>query len=147
METNQGGEQARHAAAVLQAADDEQPPARDMSALLAAHPHREDGDEVRRRLDARGVQFGPAFTALGTVYAGDEGTDTVLAEVALPRQIRSQQDAYGIHPALLDTCFQCIEGHRDVQALGEEVLGLPRVCDGYAPTVRFATPATATREW
>ncbi|MDA3659744.1 sulfolipid-1 biosynthesis phthioceranic/hydroxyphthioceranic acid synthase [Mycobacterium xenopi] len=126
VETNQGGEQARHAAAVLQAADDEQPPARDMSALLAAHPHREDGDEVRRRLDARGVQFGPAFTALGTVYAGDEGTDTVLAEVALPRQIRSQQDAYGIHPALLDTCFQCIEGHRDVQALGEEVLGLPR---------------------
>src|SRR5579875_2562285 len=126
VQTNQGGEQARHAAAVLRAADDEQPPARDISALLAAHPHREEGEEVRRRLDARGVQFGPAFTALGTVYSGDEGTDTVLAEVALPRQIRSQQDAYGIHPALLDTCFQCIEGHRDVQALGEEVLGLPR---------------------
>ena len=38
VETNQGGEQARHASAVLHAATDEQPPAQDMSALLAAHP-------------------------------------------------------------------------------------------------------------
>ena len=39
VETNQGGEQARQATAVLHAADEEQPPAHDMSALLAAHPH------------------------------------------------------------------------------------------------------------
>ena len=38
VETNQGGEQARQATAVLHAAEDEQPPAHDMSALLAAHP-------------------------------------------------------------------------------------------------------------
>ena len=54
VETNQGGEQARQASAVLHAADDERPPAHDMSALLAAHPRSEDGAEVRKRLDQRG---------------------------------------------------------------------------------------------
>ena len=125
VETSQGGEQARQATAVLHAAEDEQPPAQDMSALLAAHPCREDGAEVRKRLDQRGVQYGPAFSGLGAVHTGEGATSTVLAEVALPGQIRSQQDAYGVHPALLDVCFQSVEAHPDVQALGEGVLGLP----------------------
>ena len=125
VETNQGGEQARQATAVLHAAEDEQPPAHDMSALLAAHPRREDGAEVRKRLDQRGVQYGPAFTGLAAVHTGEGATGTVLAEVALPGQIRSQQDAYGVHPALLDACFQSVAAHPEVQALGEGVLGLP----------------------
>ena len=59
------------------------------------------------------------------VHTGEGATGTVLAEVALPGQIRSQQGAYGVHPALLDACFQSVEAHPDVQALGEGVLGLP----------------------
>jgi polyketide synthase 5 len=125
VETNQGGEQTRQATAVLHAADDEQPPAHDLSALLAAHPRGEDGAEVRKRLDQRGVQYGPAFTGLGAVHTGEGATGTVLAEVALPGQIRSQQGAYGVHPALLDACFQSVEAHPEVQGLGEGVLGLP----------------------
>ncbi|MGH3969204.1 MAG: acyltransferase domain-containing protein, partial [Mycobacterium sp.] len=124
LETNQGGRQARHATAVLHAADDEQPPVYDMSALLVAHPRREDGAEVRKGLDQRGVQYGPAFTGLAAVHTGEGTTGTVLAEVTLPGQIRSQQAAYGVHPALLDACFQSVEAHPDVQALGEGVLGL-----------------------
>ncbi|WP_343602342.1 sulfolipid-1 biosynthesis phthioceranic/hydroxyphthioceranic acid synthase, partial [Mycobacterium sp.] len=125
VESNQGGDQARHATAVLHAADDEQPPAYDISALLAAHPHRADGAQVRTSLDQRGVRYGPAFTGLAAVRTGDESTGTVLAEVALPGQIRSQQAAYGVHPALLDACFQSVEAHRDVQAFGGGVLALP----------------------
>jgi polyketide synthase 5 len=125
VETNQGGEKARQAAAVLHAAEDEQPPAQDMSALLAAHPRSEDGAEVRKRMDERGVQYGPAFTGLGAVHTGEDATGTVLAEVALPGKIRSQQGAYGAHPALLDACFQSVEAHPQVQALGANVLGLP----------------------
>ena len=125
VETNQGGEQARQATAVLHAEEEEQPPAQDMSALLAAHPRREDGAEVRKRLDQRGVQYGPAFTGLAAVHTGERATGTVLVEVALPGQIRSQQDAYGIHPALLDACFQSVAAHPEVQALGEDVLALP----------------------
>lgn len=124
VESHQGGEQARHAAATLHAAEDGQPPAYDISALLAAHASCDDGAEVRTRMDQRGVQYGPAFSGLGAVHTGGETTGTVLAEVALPRQIRSQQAAYGVHPALLDACFQSVEAHPDVQALGEGALGL-----------------------
>ena len=122
VETSQGG---RQATAVLHAAEQEQPPAHDTSALLAAHTRREDGAEVRARMDQRGVQYGPAFAGLAAVHSGEGATGTVLAEVALPRQIRSQQDAYGVHPALLDACFQSVEAHPDVRALGAGVLGLP----------------------
>ncbi|MFI5510329.1 sulfolipid-1 biosynthesis phthioceranic/hydroxyphthioceranic acid synthase [Mycobacterium sp. NPDC051804] len=125
VETNQGGEQTRHAAAVLQIAEDAQPPAHDIPILLEAHSAREDGDDVRRRMDQRGVQYGSAFAGLGAVHTGGDTDDTVLAEVALPREIRSQQDAYGVHPALLDACFQAVEAHPDVQRLGEGALGLP----------------------
>ena len=125
VETTQAGEHARQASAVLHESHDEQPPAYDMPALFAAHSGHEDGDDVRERMDQRGVQYGPAFSGLGTVHTGDETLDTVLAEVALPRQIRSQQDAYGVHPALLDACFQSIEAHPRVRSLGEGALGLP----------------------
>lgn len=124
VESHQGAEKARHASAVLHVAEDEQPRAHDMSALLAAHPGCDDGAEVRKRMDERGVHYGPAFAGLGAVHTGDGATGTVLAEVALPRQIRSQQAAYGVHPALLDACFQSVEAHPDVQALGEGALGL-----------------------
>jgi polyketide synthase 5 len=125
VETNHGDEQARQATAVLHAAEDEQPPAYDTSALLAAHPRREDGAESRKRLDRHGVQYGPAFAGLGVVHTGHGETGTVLAEVALPREIRSQQDAYGVHPALLDACFQSVAAHPEVAALGERAQALP----------------------
>ncbi|MFN6549332.1 sulfolipid-1 biosynthesis phthioceranic/hydroxyphthioceranic acid synthase [Mycolicibacterium septicum] len=125
VETDEEGQQARHATAVLHAAADEQPPAYDMSAVVTAHPCDEDGAEVRNRVGQHGIQYGPAFTGLVSVRTGEAEARTVLAEVALPRSIRSQQDAYGVHPALLDACFQSVEAHPDVQALGGDVLGLP----------------------
>ncbi|OBF13769.1 polyketide synthase [Mycobacterium sp. ACS4331] len=125
VETTQEGEQTRQAAATLHAAKDETPPSYDMAALLSSHQNRDDGDDVRNRMDQRGLHYGPAFAGLGAVYTGDEAADSVLAEVALPRQIRSQQDAYQVHPALLDACFQSVESHPRVRALGDGALGLP----------------------
>ncbi|OBF13446.1 polyketide synthase [Mycobacterium sp. ACS4054] len=122
VETKQQGP---HATAVLRAAADERPSTRDVPALLAAHPCREDGAEVRARLDRRGLRYGQAFSGLITLHTGEQETETVLAEVTLPGQIRSQQQAYGVHPALLDACFQSIAAHPRVQALGQDVLALP----------------------
>jgi polyketide synthase 5 len=123
VETSQDGQIVRQASAELHTADAGLTPAYDVAALLATHPDSAEGEDVRTRMDQRGMQYGPAFSGLGVVHTG-EG-DTMLAEVALPRQIRSQQDAYGVHPALLDACFQSVEAHPHVQALGEGVLGLP----------------------
>ena len=128
VQTDQDGERDRRASAILQAVDgdvDSVPAAYDMDALLARHPHRADGADVRHWFDTRGVQFGPAFTALNAVNAADGGGDTVLAEIGLPTAIRGQQSAYGVHPALLDACFQSVAAHPGVQNTGTGGLLLP----------------------
>jgi polyketide synthase 5 len=126
VETNRDGEHARRASAVLHAVDDDdQPPAQDMAALLAAHPCRVDGGELRERLGKRGIEYGPAFTGLVATHTGEGAVSTVLAEVALPRPIRSQRAAYGVHPALLDTCFQSVAAHPAAQDAGNGGLLLP----------------------
>jgi polyketide synthase 5 len=138
VETQWEGEHARRASAVLHAMEDEdQPPAHDMSALLAAHQRCEDGTEVRKRIDKRGVQLGPAFTGLAAARIAEGAVSSVLAEVGLPGPIRWQHAAYGVHPALLDACFQSVEAHPDVQALSAGLLpsptGIRRLC-AFGPT-------------
>ncbi|MGH3580653.1 MAG: SDR family NAD(P)-dependent oxidoreductase, partial [Mycobacterium sp.] len=116
VETYRQGEQVQRAGAVLRvAADAGALAAHDVDALLAAHPKRLDGSELRSWYTQRGIQYGPAFAGLVAVNV-NEGTDagpddSVLAEVALPGSIRSQQAAYGVHPALLDACFQAVGAH------------------------------------
>jgi len=146
VETDEDGERQRRASAVLQAldgiVDDDQPAAYDLDTLRAAHPHRADGADIRHWFDTRGVQFGPAFAALSAVNAGDDGSDTVLAEIGLPSAIRGQRSAYHVHPALLDACFQSVAAHPGVQNTGTGGLLLPlgirrlRAC-GPANTARY----------
>ena len=124
VESEQGGS-GRQSTATLRIASDGQPPAYDIAELLAAHPNSVDGAEVRANLDRRGVQYGPAFTGLGAVHTGGDDDASVLAEIALPSQIRSQAGAYAIHPALLDACFQSVGASDRVRNLGEGVAGLP----------------------
>ena len=66
---------------------------------------------MRKAFEGVGIQYGAAFSGLAAVRTA-EGLDgevtTVLAEVALPGAIRSQQSAYLSHPALLDACFQSV---------------------------------------
>jgi phthioceranic/hydroxyphthioceranic acid synthase len=120
----------RRASAVLHTGSEDEPPAGyDMAGLLAAHSLRVDGEEMRTHFDQHGVQYGPAFTGLGAANIADGTADgtpsTVLAEVALPPSIRSQLNSYGVHPALLDACFQAIAAHPDVQAAISGGLMLP----------------------
>ncbi|MBV9321528.1 MAG: SDR family NAD(P)-dependent oxidoreductase, partial [Mycobacterium sp.] len=126
VEAEQQGENTRRATAVLHAvADAGQPPVLDVAALLAVHPHRLEGDDLRQWFDKRGVQYGPAFTGLVAALTADGTVDTVLAEVSLPGSIRSQQAAYGVHPALLDACFQSVAAHPAIQGAGSGGLMLP----------------------
>ena len=137
VETNHEGQHERRAVAVLHAAEDEdQPPAKDIATLLASHPNRVDGSELRQWFDERGVQYGPAFAGLAAAHTGDGTDGTVLAEVELPGPIRSQQTAYGVHPALLDACFQSVGAHPRISDVGNGGLLLPlgvRRLRGYGP--------------
>src|SRR6202012_4576829 len=70
-------------------------------------------------------QYGPAFSSLIAVHTREGAADTVLAEVAPNGPIRSQQAAYGVHPALLDACFQSVAAHPGVQAVSDSLHALP----------------------
>ena len=109
VETYADGRRDRLATAVLSADQDAgHPPGYDILTLLATHPRRRDGEELRKWFDRQGFQYGPAFTGLIAAHTGDGPVDTVLAEVGLPAALRSQQNAYRVHPALLDACFQSV---------------------------------------
>ncbi len=119
VDTHEDGERVRRARAVLHAVrDPQQPAARDVDALIARHPHRMDGAELRNAFEAAGIHHGTAFSGLTTTLVADDGITTVLAEVALPGAIRSQQSSYTTHPALLDACFQSVVVHPEVQRAG-----------------------------
>ncbi len=138
VETDRDGERVRRASALLHAVEDaEQPPLNEIKALLAAHPCRMEGNQLRQWFDERGIQYGPGFTGLTAALTSEEPVSTVLAEVNLPGSIRSQQDAYGVHPALLDACFQSVAVHPEVRAAAADGLLLPlgvRRLRVYGPT-------------
>ncbi|OBB89675.1 type I polyketide synthase [Mycobacterium sp. 852002-40037_SCH5390672] len=133
VDTHEDGERIRRASAVLHAfaGDDadsavpRQPSAHDLATLIANHPSRMDGAELRRAFDAAGIHYGPAFSGLSAVLAPAGEITTLLAEVALPGPIRSQQSAYTAHPALLDACFQSVVVSPEVQNAGAGGLLLP----------------------
>ncbi|OSC39377.1 sulfolipid-1 biosynthesis phthioceranic/hydroxyphthioceranic acid synthase [Mycobacterium decipiens] len=123
VETFRQGDRVRRATAALCAVadlpdDTDRPPAQDIDDLLAAHPCRLEGTELREWFDARGVQFGSAFTGLVAAYISEGTIDAVLGEVGLPSAIRTQQAGYIVHPALLDACFQSVAAHPAVREVG-----------------------------
>lgn len=126
-QTELDGERIRHAVATLVAADDGVRATRqDIAELLTAHPNRISGDELRGWFATRRIQFGPAFTGLQAVHTADgDEVSTLLAEVVLPSDIRSQQSGYGIHPALLDACFQAVAAVVSTAGQSEGGLLLP----------------------
>src|SRR6516164_8589325 len=119
VETSEDGLKARRASAVLHAldqdaVDEDRPAAHDIQELLAAHPSRLEGTDLRDAMDLCGIQYGPAFTGLAAAHTAEGTGTTVLAEIGLPSVIRTQQTSYGVHPALLDACFQSVAAHASV---------------------------------
>lgn len=109
-QTGDDGEQTVRATATLHSGTADRPARRDIAALLAAHPNILSGNEIRQTLALRGIDFGPAFTGLVSVHTAADAT-TLLGEVTAPAGIRAQQSGYGIHPAVLDACFQTVGAH------------------------------------
>ena len=94
VEAEQEGERARRASAVLHAGTEheEHPPAHDIAALLAEHPRRVEGNELRQGFDKRGLQYGPAFGGLAAVLIGRGRASTPCSprSACRPRSGRSR---------------------------------------------------------
>jgi polyketide synthase 3/4 len=111
-------EPTRRAGAVLRTRSDlRPPPVHDIPVLLAGHPRRVDGAELRKMFSSNGIEYGSGFSWLTAIHVG--AVATVLTEVALPGAIRSRQTVYTAHPALLNACFQAVIAHPRVQHAGD----------------------------
>ena len=121
------GAQTRRATAVLHAGEPTTTSRRRTTYPPCSRPTRARwmGPRCGKQFDEHGLQYGPAFAGLAAVHTADDTVGTVLAEVRLPGPIRSQQGAYGVHPALLDACFQSVAAHPDAQVAGSAGLLLP----------------------
>ncbi len=85
----------------------------------------------------------PLSRALARRHTAEGSDDSVLAEVALPGSIRSQQGAYGVHPALLDACFQSVGAHPRCKRRHGGML-LPLGVRRLRATARREAPTSAT---
>ena len=125
VQTDQDGERVTRATATLRAAGDTvTPAARDVAGLLAAHPDLRTGEEVRAALSARGIDYGPSFTGLAAVHTSADAA-TAFAQIQLPDAARKSRSGFGIHPALLDACFQAVAAHPSVAGRRAGGLMLP----------------------
>jgi polyketide synthase 5 len=126
VETYQAGERTRRANAVLHADETaDEPATHDIDALLTAHPNGVDGADLRAGFATVGIHHGAAFAGLAAAYTAEGPASTVLAAVAVPGPLRSQHGGYGVHPALLDACFQSVVAHPDVQSAAVGGMLLP----------------------
>jgi acyl transferase domain-containing protein len=80
-------------------------PVLDLHALRQRCPTEIPADAFYRRMDARGLNYGPAFRAVRRVWSG---RDEVLAELRAGDGIDPAADGYGLHPTLLDGAFQSL---------------------------------------
>lgn len=60
-----------------------------------------------RMAQAHQVNYGPAFRGIERLWLGER---EALAEVALPAKVAWRKDAFALHPALLDACWQALAG-------------------------------------
>ncbi|WP_448323730.1 SDR family NAD(P)-dependent oxidoreductase, partial [Streptomyces sp. DSM 41493] len=94
----------RHATGFLAADGDGAPPPLAEWPPHGATPVDVDGAYIR--LAERGFSYGPAFQGLRAVWRRGE---ELFAEAALDEESAAEADAYGLHPALLDSALHAME--------------------------------------
>ncbi|WP_434419052.1 beta-ketoacyl synthase N-terminal-like domain-containing protein [Nannocystis pusilla] len=61
--------------------------------------------ELYERLQARGLEYGPAFRGLVELWRGE---GRVFARVVLPEPLQGAAGTFGLHPALMDAALQSL---------------------------------------
>ncbi|AOR30419.1 polyketide synthase [Streptomyces fodineus] len=93
----------RHATGVLSSA--EAPPAADLGAWPPAGAEAVDLTAFYEGMAAAGLDYGPVFQGLRSVW---RGADDVFAEVELPAEPAAEAAAFALHPALLDAALHAL---------------------------------------
>jgi acyl transferase domain-containing protein/NADPH:quinone reductase-like Zn-dependent oxidoreductase/acyl carrier protein len=104
-----------HATAEVGAVSAASPAPLDLAAIRGRCVEAVDVAAAYARFTALGLNYGPAFRGLRSLW---RGPGEALAEVALAPGVES--DGYGVHPTLLDAALQAVVG-----AVGAELDGAP----------------------
>ncbi|XXY19857.1 SDR family NAD(P)-dependent oxidoreductase [Sorangium sp. So ce216] len=100
----------RHASGTLRPSElgaSAEPARIDVEALRAELQAATSGDEHYKAMEELGLGYGARFQGVQRLW---HGQGQALAEVRLPARVASQRQAYRVHPALLDSCFQVLIG-------------------------------------
>ncbi|HEY0602496.1 MAG TPA: type I polyketide synthase, partial [Herpetosiphonaceae bacterium] len=73
--------------------------------LRAASEHHLSSAECYAYFRSLGLEYGPTFQGIRRLWCGAEAT---IAEVELHPAIQADRSAYGLHPVILDLCFQSL---------------------------------------
>nr|QZA73306.1 type I polyketide synthase [Streptomyces sp.] len=84
-----------------------------------------DADTLYATAEARGIAYGPGHRGIELLWTG---AGQALARIALPPAVRDTQDAYGLHPSIVDAALQACAGLPSVDS-GKEHLLLPYAVD------------------
>ncbi len=99
--------------------------------LQARCPEAVSGAEHYRAMAGRGIEHGPGFQGVKELQRAD---GEAIARLGLPETLRSGQNAYRIHPVLLDACFQVLGATAPQAGSGGDggetflPVGLDRLC-------------------
>lgn len=125
-----GADWIRHSRGKMNAIGDLWParPAPQLALLRERIAERLPVQPLYNELKQAGLQYGPSFRAIETLWSG---ADELLAKVALHDSIGHGADRYCLHPAVLDACLHVIFAARSGAAPGQRGFYLPVHIAGY----------------
>lgn len=94
-----------HAEATLYFHDDSQPRSQGIGSLRSRLGEPVDVRELYQTLQRRGLEYGPYFQTITSLYRGEK---EVLAHIDLVSHPTKELLEYRAHPSLLDGCFQAL---------------------------------------
>jgi len=83
-------------------------------------------DAFYEELEAQGLEYGPAFRGIESLWRGADG---VLGRIRLPAAAGDGNDGYGLHPVLLDACFQLLAAGSRKKRRGADGVRVPIAVD------------------
>ncbi len=99
-----------------------QPPRLDISSVVAKLNEELSSEQIRADLAGAGFQFGPNFQL---VAGARRGKGEAIAELRLTTAVADGVGEFGLHPAILDACFQLAALLRVKRERAEENFLLP----------------------
>ena len=90
--------------------------------IRARCPDSMGSDELYRKMQDRGLQYGPSFQGVEEIWGGE---GEAVGRLRAPQAVEIESSHYHVHPALLDASFQVLAGALRKDEASESDIFLP----------------------